>query len=476
MSAALRSIDLVESDEHVGAPGPVAAAPSPPWLRRHVRAAVAVAAAVVVVAVGLQGVSDARERAQVAALASVPGIVRPLSSDLRVAWRLPAEQASAVWSAPAQGVVVAGSSGQEGFRLIGRDEATGAVLWTTPVVPTPGPGAWTWCLPVARAGGDVTVCTAGSNSGLWEVTGPDRHLWVLEPRTGEVLAERTLPMTAQLAAHGGDLLVAQPADDDRWRLDATDPVTGASRWTFTTDPVTSTSTLMLDTPQLVDVDDGVLLVVPGHMWSIGTDGRLRTEVSNDGAWWTGLRGGALLGFRQDGTGTGGYRSTVVLADGTRLPGADRDLDVSPDDGSAADVVVTAGAAAGAGQVVARSADDGHVLWTAAGSPNTAMVLRDRLYLGSSDAIEARDPHTGRVIWHRTLDHRAQQLATDGRSLLVTRDSSVVDAYALADGEPRWSADVADVAGIGASVVSLGFYGRTGHLLASLEDGTVVALR
>jgi len=476
MSAALRSVDLVEQDETSDEPERLVVPQGPRWLRRHVRAAVAIAALVVAVVVGTQVVSDARERAQVAALGSVPGVVRPLSSDLRVAWRLPAEQASAVWSAPADGVVVAGSSRDDGFRLIGRDEATGATLWTTPVRPTPGPGAWTWCLPVARADGDVTVCTAGSNSGLWEVTGPDRHLWVLDPRTGAVLAERTLPMTAQLAAHGGDLLVARPVDDDRWRLDATDPVTGTARWTFTTDPVTSTSTLMLDTPQLVDVDDGVLLVVPGHMWSVGADGRLRTEVSNDGSWWTGLRGGALLGFRQDGTGTGGYRSTVVLADGTQVAGADRDLDVSPDDGSAADVVVTAAAAAGAGQVVARSADDGHVLWTAAGSPNTAMMLRGRLYLGSPDAIEARDPRSGRVIWHHALDHRAQQLATDGRSLLVTRDSSFVDAYALADGAPRWSADVADVPGIGASVVSLGFYGRTGHLLASLEDGTVVALR
>jgi len=464
----MRSVELVEAD----APLVDVPAPRPSWLRRHAGWGAAAAAVLVAVLVAVQTSSATHDRARVAALATVPGVLAPLDGTLDVAWRLDFEHSSAIWSGPADGVLVSGASQQGGFVLLGTDVSDGSKLWTMPVTPDPGPNAWAWCLPVGTGASAVAVCTAGNNSGLWQVTAPDRVLWVVAPRTGRVLAQRTLPMTAQIAALDGHLLVAEPADDDHWRVQATDAVTGAAAWTYTSERVEG-GAHVLDSPQLTPVQDGVLLVVPGHMWSIGGDGHLVASVADgDETWWTGLRAGAAMGFTEQGD--AGYRSTVVLADGSRFASTEAELTVYPDDGSDPDLFFTTDRADG-GSLVARSALDGSVVWRSGVAPNSAVLVGGTLYAGTSGALVALDAASGDQRWRTAVDHPVAQLSTDGRYLAATDGSSEVDVYGMRDGTRAWSIDLRDVLHT-ETLGSVGFYGATRFLLASLPDGTVVALR
>ncbi|ROS25844.1 outer membrane protein assembly factor BamB [Cellulomonas sp. PhB150] len=464
----MRSVELVEAD----APLVDEPAPRPSWLRRHAGWGAAAAAVVVAVVVTVQTSSAAHDRARVAALATVPGVLAPLDGTLEVAWQLDFAHSSAIWSGPADGVLVSGASQQGGFVLRGTDVTTGGQVWTTPVTPDPGPNAWAWCLPVGTGASAVAVCTAGNNSGLWEVTAPDRVLWVVQPRTGGVLTQRTLPMTAQIAALDGHLLVAEPADDDHWQVQAVDPVSGEPAWTYTSERVPG-GAHVLDSPQLTPVQDGVLLVVPGHMWSIDGDGQLVASVADgDEAWWTGLRAGAAMGFTEQGD--EGYRSTVVLADGTRFASTEGELAVFPDDGSDPDLFFTTDRADG-GSLVARSAVDGSVVWRSRVAPTSAVLVAGTLYAGTADALVALDAGSGDQRWRRSVDHPVAQLSTDGRYLAATDGSSEVDAYAMHDGTRAWSVDLRDVLHT-ETLGSVGFFGATRFLLASLPDGAVVALR
>lgn len=464
----MRSVQLVEAD----ATPADESARRPSWLRRHARWAVVVGVVLVALVVGVQSASARGDRARLAALATVPGVLNPLDGSLEVAWRLDFAHSTAIWSGPADGVLVSGAAQPGGFVLLGTDVATGSSLWTRPVTPDPGPSAWAWCLSVGTGADAVAVCTAGTNSGLWEVTAPDRVLWVVEPRTGRVLAQRSLPMTAQIAAQGDRLLVARPADDERWQVQATDPVTGVPAWTFTSEPVAG-GAHVLDSPQLTPVQGGAILVVPGHMWSIDTTGHARASLSDDVAtWWSGLRAGAVMGF--GGLSEGEYRSTVVLADGTRYTSSEDELDVSPDDGSSPETLFTTDRADD-GSLVARSAVDGTVVWRSAVAPTTGVLLHGRLYLGTPHALVALDAASGREVWHRATDHPITQLSTDGHYLVATDGSWQVDAYALRDGARAWSDDLRRVLGTD-SLGTVGFYGATRFLLAALPDGTVVALR
>ncbi|MDM7830482.1 outer membrane protein assembly factor BamB family protein [Cellulomonas edaphi] len=468
MSAPMRSVELVEADE------PEAATPEPTrsWARRHAWWGAAVAVLLAVTLVALQARADAAERAHLRALALVPEVLHPVDDALDVAWRLDTRHAGAIWNGPADGVLVSGARVGAAFHLQGTDVETGRERWSTPVRPSPGPAAWTWCLPLGAGSTATFVCTAGSNSGLWDVTAPDPVLWVVQPATGRLLGQHEVPVTAQIAALGRHLLLVRALDENRWRLEAVDPVTWVPVWTFTTEPVPGLTTHLLNPPQLVTTADAVVLSVPGHAWSVDHAGRLRAVVPLSGAtWWSALRAGVALGVTQPSDDR--YGSVLLLPGGSRVDGTDGELRVSPDDGTAPDVFFTTEHTDG-GSLVARSAVDGAVRWRADETPTAALLVDGRLVVATGDAVVAFDAETGEERWRRTLAGPATQISTDGRTVVVAHESPTVDALALHDGTPAWSTDVRTV--VGDDVGSVGFYGSTRYLLVAMASGAMVALR
>ena len=474
MSASVRSVELVESEgpDHDG--DPTARGPDRGWLRRHPWWVAGATVLLVGVLAVLQSGADAADRERVQALSHVTAMLAPLDGSLEVAWQLDASHAAAVWNEPAAGVIVSGIEQGAAFTLRGTDTTTGHDLWSTPVRPVPGPSAWAWCLSAERGADAVLVCSGATADGIWEATARARPLWVVEPRTGRLLAQQLVPFSAQVAVQGSHLLVARPLDGGRWRIVATDPVTQAVAWTFTTEQLPKTAPHP-GSAQLLADDGGLVLAVPGHAWSLTGDGRERSSVDvPDDVQWKAVREGVALGIALGVPKTAGEpRSTVLLPDGTAVQTTDGELPVSPDDGSAAGTYFSTDLSDG-GSLLARSAVDGSVLWRADIVAMSALLLDDRLVVSSHDALAAFDARTGRVLWHRTPGQPVTQISTDGRSVVVTHDSTRVEAFAVADGSRAWSTDVQQL--LAADIGSVGFYGLTGRLLAALGDGAVVALR
>ena len=89
---------------------------------------------VAVALVGVQVVVELRDRAAVAALAQVPGVVRPVDEDVRILWTVEPGTQWVVWSGPTGGAHVGLQRTSDGSQaLIAVDELTGERRWTTPL-------------------------------------------------------------------------------------------------------------------------------------------------------------------------------------------------------------------------------------------------------------------------------------------------------------------------------------------------------
>ncbi len=229
-----------------------------------------------------------------------------------------------------------------------------------------------------------------------------------------------------------------PAGSARWQVSATDVVTGAARWTYTTpdtdvgqedgnDPVGST--------YLSREGDRLVLTVRRHAWILGPDGSLVRDVPLDrGSWLESARSGAFLvnstGSAQTAAGT------LLLADGTEVPIDETAGWLSVDDGSAPDVVVTVGQGlTGAHGISGRDASTGRSLWHLDEPITAALLLEGTLYLASDRRLQAIDATTGHEHWSSDLDFQPQQLSTDGRYLLVPGPAVTLNALAMSDGAP-----------------------------------------
>ena len=94
----MAAVELVEHDD-------VPASPAAPR-HRSVRRLLVPVLVVAVALVGVQVVVELRDRAAVAALAQVPGVVRPVGEDVRILWTVEPGTQWVVWSGPTGGVHV----------------------------------------------------------------------------------------------------------------------------------------------------------------------------------------------------------------------------------------------------------------------------------------------------------------------------------------------------------------------------------
>src|SRR5659263_675257 len=185
------------------------------WSRRR-RWALAVAAALVVGLVSTQAVLDARERAHLAHLATIPGVLAPVDASVGTLWSTNDESKIALLSgAPAGDLRISGYIDPAGERAVQAIRArTGERAWSTvlraadPAAPAQGTALGPSCSLTgpAEAPGKV-VCLVTDAAYVTDDTGARTpvaptyaRVVVLDPPTGTQQGQSDAPTSAQLGA------------------------------------------------------------------------------------------------------------------------------------------------------------------------------------------------------------------------------------------------------------------------------------
>ncbi|MGY4645979.1 outer membrane protein assembly factor BamB family protein [Cellulomonas sp. URHB0016] len=468
-------VELVEDDGAVRPEdGP------PPRLvdsaRRHpVRAAVAAGAVLVVVVAGLvgQAVVDAGERARLARLAHVPGVLRPVDLPLHTLVSAEGDVAGAMQS----GILVGGTLVAGSYRpvlsdpdVVAVDRTTGAPVWRVsvelPPPPVPAPDLRTqddvtsavWCTTAAHPpqGAHPRVACVVSWSYGWEVEADGsgyevavRGLVVLDATDGAVVARRDEPL-------GSDIYTAEDqywvttVDDDRAGVTAVArSYDGEDRWT--THVAVPGSVPVGSTPYVLHDERRTVLAVGTRAWLLGEDGAvLHALGSGSGSGGVALVPGGVLVQRFDGTGGGRLDGAVVWHDdGTTVDVRGDDLvRFSVDDGSRPDRVFTV--AESTGDLVGRD-KSGAEAWRAhVGVGSSTLLLDGTIVAAAAGELVAVDADDGGVRWRTTMPMPVDELLTDGR-LALGVNGRTVRAYGIDDGVLRWTARL-DVGEDGAPVL------------------------
>ncbi len=459
MAQDMRDVVLTEEDD-VAAADPSPRPRTRDGVRPRVRRGAVLAGILAVMLTGI--VVEARDRQEAAALATVPGVLRPVGPTMGELWRGPGGTFTTM---TVRHDLVVSTLGEPGdIVLTATEAATGGERWTAPL-PEVRTRADLWCETVGDAAtGTSTHVVCRVVTAVLPVrdrrrtVGPiDRSfLLVLDARTGERLAERRLDSrNSSLAPLGAEVLLLEVLDDGHGRVSAVDPASGRVRWTYRTPeglPGSGTR-LGADIPTLAVEHDTV--VVDGPVaWALTPDGEVLGEwqVLEPRAIWdlqqrvelTVLPGGDLVVSRAS-PGRRNQRSTDALViRGTErersLPGTA--LQPVTDDGSAQDLVLTSPREGGGIVAVARST--GAERWRVEATPGgDCLVLDGRLITTTGTDVMAVDVDTGEVLW--IVDDVVpwyERLLTDGHVVLVpTSDpdrGAVLRALATADGRELWA--------------------------------------
>lgn len=447
-------------------------------LRRWWPVAVLAAVALVGAAGVAQLLADRAEHGRIAALASVPHILRPLDGPQGVRWTAPIE--GSVEYAPAGHewvldgrVVVAGGSRDEGVQLVARDPADGSAEWRRTLV-VPGRsadlagGVFVGCVAPDRDPGDaLLVCNLVRDTGLLDPGDARRpaQLVVIEGATGDIVRTRTSDPDLFLEALGADVVLAQPDAAAGATVTREDPVTGDVRWSTVIPP----PLVPAAGPQMY-VTDGRPVVVRTDRTSVldPDDGSVATEVVPGAV----LRraGDRWLAQRYEAGPSAGTTLAVLDDDGLLV----RRLDVlmprlSVDDGSVPDVVVAQqlGLTLYGTDIVT-----GEQLWhlPAAGTGSNAVLVDGQVAVAARSELRAVDVRTGARTWTTRTGDLQDGVATDGRTLVVVEEDGagpgrLVAGYDLADGRRLWAEPVP------AGLTHLRAVG--GYLLADVPGGVAL---
>ncbi|TGY84945.1 PQQ-binding-like beta-propeller repeat protein, partial [Cellulomonas shaoxiangyii] len=429
--------------------------PSPAPARRRRRRFAVAGAALAVVLLGAQLVTDARDRAALAELRTVPGVRAPLPDALTEVWRLPLDRLPR--PVVPTGDPLTGVRGTpDGSELVALAPATGADAWVVPLTSAPADAVDTLGTPqpTCHAGAATTgrpallVCLVtdawSRDAGVLahDVPPTTSRLVVVRATDGTVVAEHATdagpgtPATS-LALLGEVAVLGHPVEPDTLLVRGVDVTTGEERWRR--EPPTGRPLLGLDARGVRRVDgaaavrdvDGVELLdaegtlvrrarVPADAtvaWTDGADGRGRLLVT-DGEQWHLVT----------------QRLNVLLP---RPP-----VDVPVDDGSGGRLVL---AATRAGLHAVDTAT-GRQRWTVSvDEVHSALVVQGRVHAVAADGVHTYDARTGAPLWehlHAVHDEAAAgTVGTDGRDLYVpVADEGEEQAVrllrlALPDGRP-----------------------------------------
>jgi outer membrane protein assembly factor BamB len=515
------NVELVDDEPP---PGPESD-PTTEWLRRAVTAvaqralrawrrpalrwpAIGVVVALVATLVTVRVAGDARDRTRLAALAQVPGVLRPLRQDLRVLYSAAGGNpyASVIPNGFLVGDVVVGfiHPYTTDWTAVGLDAGTGTPRWSTTLG---SQEQWNDSVPRCSPTGAVVTCVvtwAASGRGVGTAT----TVWVIDPADGRIVRTATYGDHVRVVATGGLVVVGrQVSGPDRaastgpwtvtWLVTGQDPVSGGTRWSWTSPPLgvsaEDATSDRLRAPadyayQLLPMSaagappEDVALQVGDDTWLFGSAGAVRLHLARPGGWaLEETRGGGIV--RQPLASPPAISTPELLLDdgkwqalrGTLLP-------TTVDDGSAPDLVFLTDTST----LTALDRHTGARRWqvpidrTVIGPlfSLSAMMLGGHLYTDTQD-LRAYDASTGAILWRTPL--AGGPLATDGTVAVVQSTDEEgfpvgVKAYRLADGRPVWSSDLSAVLGPeGVRLTAITFGMPLPHIVAVRSDGTVAVL-
>ena len=482
------------SDETGDGTGPVTSGsgtPSEPqparrWGRRR-RWALAVATILVVGLVATQAVLDARERADVARLATVPGVLAPVDASIRTLW------SSSDWS-----TIYSLAGGAFGDLSIGGHIDDAGERTARAVRTRTGEQVWTTVLsaadPAARARGarsgpacsvdepaSQVVCLVSDAArldnaygSLAPVPATFARLVVLDASTGRLVAQHDEPVTSALSVPllDGLTVLASRSDTGRLVVVGEEPRTGEVRWRFE-----STDALADALPYAWSQDPtGLgLAVVAGHIGVTAAGGEA----------WVLTGGGELIDHVGPGhlTGVVAVRNRVVVVDyGPTASGAqslrivagggslgdtshEQPVSFQVDDGSVPNLLFTL-----SDKLDAWDLTTGRRAWTNDVSVSSnALLLDGRIYARTSGGLlYAIDATTGTTLWDVPVGAGQDgSVCTDGRSILASEPTSTgpaaLVAFATDDGRRLWESPLP------ASVSYVWPFGHT--LVGASEDGS-----
>ncbi|KQY20387.1 hypothetical protein ASD16_21160 [Cellulomonas sp. Root485] len=460
----MAAVELVERDDEPARPGD-----AEPRRRSWRRLLVPVLVAAVAL-VGVQVVVELRDRAAVAALADVPGVVRPVDEDVRILWTLDPGTRWVPWSELPGGILVGlQRASDESQALVAVDELTGERRWTTPLVGAhvvertdEGFDQVGGCVLEPGATEHVVCLVTDTYLGFRQtenvlVPSPLSRLVVADVADGSVVADREVPGAVAFTALPGAVAVGVPRPGGALVVTATDLLTGQERW----QSVVPSAGAEPDEGGFVDrsttllrTDDGLAVVTAGRRITLldGDGGPARTVVDASNGFTADARLGIVAAFSQDDE---GQETTTIVGGGPDLVLPGRLGQVSADDGSLSDLVLAAGS-----RLRAYDRSTGDELWDVGhGLSGAAVVARGRVYLSTPDGVVAVDGRTGAELWRApVLTGRTMgDLVTDGRHLLSAQQrpdepgavTALNDwpgigelvAYRFDDGGEEWRVDL-----------------------------------
>lgn len=405
--------------------------------RRALLLGAAVVAVLVVVGVVGQSVVAARERARLAALADVPGVVDPFDGPVRAVSTSTDDRLLWPYARTADGWLVAPYVSDEGMASVQAvDPADGEVRWRTDLLTLPDPEHNpAECHPLGSDGQRLAChVTDGylDDDGDW-LDGTARRLVVLDLDDGSVLADLGDDLPAGWSwtrfTVMGDLVVTTGADAAGRHVRATSaagevvwetPLPGTERDQWIT--LTATAEVLA-----VQTADGV------HV--LDRTGAVRQTIADEESVVRATLGAAVVVEQLVGDG-------VVLVEGAdshALTG--RWVPLVADDGSADGLVLTSDRTG-----LRAWSRDGRPRWTAETMRGaaTAVVLDGRVTVAVAGDVVTLDAATGREVWRADGLQPEAGIATDGRLVLgLARGkgttSDTVVAFDLHDGSTAWRA-------------------------------------
>jgi len=460
-------------------------------MRVHRRRLVAGAATLAVTLGVVQWVVTARDDAAWARLSEVPGVLLPVDATLDVLRRVPSTDAGALFNV-ARGELKHGEDGSQTYTWT--TPSGGGPGWTTellgphdtPVI-TGGYFGGTACQADSERGADLStarrlVClvtdggTLADDQGRLsaEIPATTRQVVVLSTSDGTVEARWPLERGQTFTVLPDDVVVVGSATGGVETVTAYDVLTGAERWTHDEPLPTPTDDALGGMGTVVSrAGDLVLAATPsGRLTLLSRDGDVVRDSFDDlgyftGGWSTEPSTGALIIETQ--TADGAARSTLVAADGD--PAGDVTLDgqlvyASVDDGSLPGLVFSQD-----GALHAWDARTGAARWShAAYLTTSALIVRGRIYAGTSQGVVALDGRTGEPAWS-TAGREApfmNGLFTDGRHVLVTLEPGpttggrLLVAYDAVTGEESFRA---------LYPAGINLVGEAGHRLVGQDSAT-----
>lgn len=390
-------------------------------------------------ALGLtQWIGLTRERAELARLAAVPGVLALVDPTLVVARRVPPRDLGELYGSGAWSLVVGGDGAQtltwDGWttELAGPDKALadsdGQVMGGSTCRPDVAPDA-----DPSTASRVVCLVTDGGMifdgaGGVATVPATTRRVVVLSAADGSRIAQWPVDRGATLELFAGAVVLGSATAQDI-TVAAYGLLTGEQRWTHV-DPWPDDLDHSAQDQTAVSVfraGDLLAYSPPGRSLVLlsadGTVVRHLDEVGTGGWGWNNdPSSGRLVMQTQDATGSSLTR--FVAADGD--PGSDVTVDgwpleMSVDDGSVPGLLLTSD-----GTVRAWDAGTGAARWSHDVTiVSSVVVLRGRVYLATSRDVLALDGRTGRLLWTtaRQTGLLPRSLLTDGRHILVGFDAA-----------------------------------------------------